>query len=395
MNEQGIARILLAYAFRPFFLLTGIYGALVVLAWVGFLFGGWNLQLGWSPLHWHSHEMIYGLVPAATAGFILTAVTNWTGARPLQGRGLLLLVLLWLAGRVAFWLAAWLPQWLIALIDLSFLPVLAIYFAGVLIKHQNRRNLILVAVFALLFIGNLLMHLGFINGSVDLIKSGQLLGLNLIALMMVIIAGRITPLFTINWLKNNGGNPDGVIRSAWTDRLAMISVAVLVMVDALALPAAIIGVIALLAGLINGVRLMQWSGWRAAREPLVWILHLAYLWIVIALILRGGSIFFTAIPDSLWQHALGVGAMGSLILGVMTRVALGHTGRPLTLPRFATAIYVAILIAALTRVLAAAQIIDYRVGVTVAALSWAFAFALFAILYWPILSTPRYDGRPG
>lgn len=395
MNNQSAWRMLRAYPFRPFFLLTGIYGAVVVLAWVGFLFADWPLHLGWSPLHWHGHEMIYGLVPAATAGFILTAVTNWTGAPPLRERGLMLLVLLWLAGRTAFWLAAWLPQWLIALIDLAFLPVLTAYFAKVLLTHGNRRNLILVAVLLLLFLGNVLMHIGFVSGATDLIRAGQLLGLNLITLMMVIIAGRITPLFTINWFKNNGGNPDWVTRSAWTDRLAMISVAVLLIADALNFPALFIGSSALIAGVINAVRLVQWSGWCAAREPLLWILHLAYLWIVVALFLRGASVFSPVVADSLWQHALGVGAMGSLILGVMTRVALGHTGRPLILPRFGWIIYGAITLAALVRVSAAAEMINYRLGVTLAALSWVLAFALFALLYWPILTRPRQDGKPG
>lgn len=395
MNNPSAWRMLQGYAFRPFFLLTGIYGALVILAWVGFLFADLPLELGWSPLHWHSHEMIYGLVPAATAGFILTAVTNWTGAPPLRDRGLMLLVLLWIAGRLAFWLATWLPQWLIAALDLAFLPVLAVYFARVLLLHNNRRNLILVAVLVLLFIGNLLMHIGFINGTTQLIRAGQLLGLNLIALMMVIIAGRITPLFTINWFKNNNGDPDWVIRSPWTDRLAMISVAMLVIADVLNLSALFVGSLALFAGLINGFRLAQWSGWRATSEPLLWILHLAYLWIVAALLLRGASVFSSVVADSLWQHALGAGAMGSLILGVMTRVALGHTGRPLKLPRFGWIIYVAISIAAVVRLAAAANLLDYRLGITLAGISWILAYALFTLIYWPILTSPRHDGKPG
>lgn len=395
MNEQRQGFILLAYAFRPFFLLTGIYGATVVLAWIGFLFGGWALPLGWSPLHWHSHEMIYGLVPAAAAGFALTAVTNWTNAAPLKGRALLMLVLLWLAGRVAFWLIAWLPLWLIAAIDLAFLPVLAIYLGIILVRYEKFHNLLLVGILALLALGNFLMHLGFIHGSLSLLKAGQSLGLNLTMLMMVAIAGRITPLFTINWLKSHGGNPEKVTRSERMDRFSIFSVAILIVIDMLPLSPYIVGVIALVAGLINGVRLYQWAGWRAAREPLLWILHLAYLWIVIALLLRGASVFTPLVPDTLWQHALGVGAIASLILGVMTRVALGHTGRPLMLPRFAVIIYGAILSSALLRVLAAAHLIDYRSGVTLAALGWIIAFTLFVVLYWPILSAPRQDGRPG
>src|SRR5690606_6745592 len=370
MNKERRQSILLAYAFRPFFLLTGIYGVIVVLAWIGFLFAGWELPLGWSPLHWHSHEMIYGLVPAAAAGFALTAITNWTNAAPLQGRVLLALVLLWLAGRVAFWLIGWLPLWLIAAIDLAFLPVLAFYLGVILVRHEKFHNLLLVGILASLALGNFLMHLGFIQGSTSLIKAGQQLGLNVTLLMMVAIAGRITPLFTMNWLRNHGGNPEHVTRSERMDRFSIFSVATLVVVDILPLPTYVVGTTAMVAGLINGVRLFQWAGWRAAREPLLSILHLSYLWIVIALLLRGASIFTALVPDTLWQHALGVGAIASLILGVMTRVALGHTGRPLKLPRFAVVIYVAILGSALLRVLAAAHLIDYRLGVTLAGTGW-------------------------
>lgn len=395
MSEQRAGFILLAYAFRPFFLLTGIYSVVVVFAWIGFLFAGWSLPLGWSPLHWHSHEMIYGIVPAAAAGFALTAVTNWTNSPPLQGRALLLLALLWLAGRTAFWLTAWLPLWLIAVIDVAFLPVLALYLGLILVRHRKFHNLLLVGILAALALGNFLMHLGFIQGTTSLIKAGQLLGLNLTMLMMVVIAGRITPLFTSNWLKNNGGNSDKVIRSEKMDRFAILSVAILVGADMLPLPPIVIGVIAVIAGLINGARLLQWAGWHAAREPLLWILHLAYLWIVITLLLKGASFFTPSVPDTLWQHALGVGAIASLVLGVMTRVALGHTGRPFKLPPFAVTIYVAILGSALLRVLAAAHVIDYRTGVVLAALGWIIAFTLFVAIYWPILSSPREDGRPG
>lgn len=386
---------LLAYGFRPFFLLTAAYGALVILGWTGFVLGGWALPLGWSPLKWHSHEMLYGLVPAAIAGFLLTAITNWTDARPLNGGKLLALVLLWVAGRVVMGLAAWLPGWLVAAVDLAFLPALGAYLALVLWQHGNTRNLILVGILALLTLGNLLMHVGFIAISPDLLQAGEHLGLNVIVLLMAVIAGRIIPAFSANWLKHNGGNPAWVTRSPWTDRLALASIALLILLDLLNAPTEVLGAAALVAGGINGVRLWQWAGWRVAREPLLWILHLAYLWIVLALLLRAGALFDLGISSTLWQHALGVGGIGILLLGVMTRVSMGHTGRPLKLVRFGLMIYLAIIASAVIRVLAAARIIDYQVGLTTAALFWVLAFGLFVILYWPILSKPRVDGRPG
>lgn len=331
--------------------------------------------------------MLYGLVPAATAGFVLTAMTNWTGAAPLRGGALLGLILVWLAGRVVMWVAGWLPGLLVAVVDLAFIPALTIYVACRVLRHQNYRNLILVVVLALLAVGNLLMHVGFSTGATGLLRLGQLQGFDLITLMMVVIAGRIIPAFSANWLRNNGGQPEWVIRSVWTERL-------LIPLTWLDFPAAL-GIVALLAGMTNGIRLIQWNGWRVVREPLLWILHLAYLWIVLALLLRGVSVFNTAVSDSLWQHVLGLGGIATLMLGVMTRVVMGHTGRPLKLPRFGLAIYLLIIAATLLRLMAALHLVDYRLGVTLAALGWILAFGLFVLLYWPVLTQPRVDGRPG
>lgn len=387
--------ILLAYAFRPFFLLAGLYAALVVLAWVGFLVGGWPLPLGWFPFQWHSHEMIYGFVSAAIAGFLLTAVTNWTGAAPLAGLRLLGLVGLWLAGRLAFWFAGGLPTWLVAAVDLLFFPVLAIYLARVLLAHGNKRNLVLVAVLALLTLGNLLMHLGFVMGNTAALQSGEALGLDVIILLMVVVAGRITPAFSANWLRMNGGNPDSVTQSLRVTQLAMGSVILLLVVTLLPLPARVEAVVALAAGVINGVRLIQWAGWQTWREPLLWILHLAYAWIVVALMLRGLSGFTDGLASSVWRHVLAVGGIGTLIIGVMSRVAVGHTGRPLKLQPLGLLMYIAITLAALLRLATATQWLDYRLGITLSALAWISAFGLFVVLYTPILARPRPDGRPG
>ena len=387
--------VLLAYAFRPFFLLAGLYAVAVILAWIGFLFGGWPLPLGWFPFQWHSHEMIYGFVSAAITGFLLTAVTNWTGAPPLAGLRLLGLIGLWLAGRLAFWFAGWLPTWLVAVVDLLFFPVLAIYLARVLLAYGNKRNLVLVAVLALLTLGNLLMHLGFVMGNMAALQSGEALGLDVITLMMVVVAGRITPAFSANWLRMNGGNPDRVTQSLRVTQLAVGSVVLLLPVTLLPLPAWVEAVVALAAGVINGLRLIQWAGWRTWREPLLWILHLAYAWIVVALMLRGLSGFVDGLPSSVWRHALAVGAIGTLILGVMSRVAMGHTGRPMQLRPFGRLMYASVIAATLLRLAAAANWMDYQAGITLSAMAWILAFGLFVILYTPILARPRVDGRPG
>jgi len=366
-----------------------------VVAWAGFMLGIWSISLGFSPAQWHSHEMLYGLVPAAIAGFVLTAITNWTQARPLQGNGLLLLILLWLAGRAVMWFSDWFPVWIVAGVDLAFLPVLGIYIATVLIRHQNHRNFVLVAILALLTVGNLLMHLGFMMKDSTLLRIGQLHGFDVIAVLMLLIGGRIIPAFSANWLRNNGGNPDWVKRSDPLDRLALASVVLILPLDWFSAPQQLIGTLVLFAGLINLVRLVWWSGWKVTAEPLLWILHLAYSFIVIAYLLRGTSAFYELLPATAWQHLLGVGGIGTLLLAVMTRVAVGHTGRPLTLVPKGLLIYIAILLAVLLRLMVALQWLDFRVGLSLVTLCWVLAFGLFVILYFPILSRSRPDGRPG
>lgn len=386
--------VLLAYAFRPFFLLAGAYGALMIAAWAAFLFAGLPLPLGISPPAWHGHEMLIGLVPAAIVGFLLTAMCNWTGAAPLRGGGLLALVLLWVAGRVVMWLSGSLPLWLVAAVDLAFLPAVAIYAGQVLLRHGNRRNLILSAILAAFALANLSMHLQYLGVWSLGQRVGELLALNLLAVIMIIIGGRITPAFTANWLRMQGRDPAVVRRSDNLDRWAMISALAMIPAD-FVLGAPWLGaLVALVAAVVNGWRLLSWRGWHAADEPLLWVLHLGLAWVVVALLLKAAAPWAGLAP-SVWMHALGVGAAGTLILGVMTRVSVGHTGRPMRLPRGAVLIYYAISVSALARLAAALGYADYRWSVIIAAVSWVLAFVLFTALYWPILSSPRADGRPG
>lgn len=387
-----MTKTLFAYPFRVFFLMVGLYGFAIVLAWMAFLFGGLGLPVGWSPLHWHSHEMLFGFTTAAIAGFILTAICNWTGAPPVQGKALLLLVAAWLFGRVAMWLAGYLPLLVVAALDMLFLLALAALVLQILIRHGNRRNVPLGGMILLLAVANLLMHIGFNTGGTAWLQHGQALVMGLLTLMMLVIGGRIIPLFTGNWFRNHG-IPVTVIARPILDRAAIVVTVLLIPAEWIAYPW-LTGVLALVAAVLNGWRLSGWKGWHTWREPLLWVLHLGYTWVVVALLLKGLSAFEWVAPAS-WQHALGAGAMGTLIVGVMTRVALGHTGRSLTLPTFGWLIYAGISLAAICRVGAALGWLDYRLGVMIAAVGWCFAFSLFVFIYWPILSRPRVDDRPG
>lgn len=395
MDQKAGKFMLLAHPFRIFFLATGIYAMLAVFGWLAFLFGGWPLPVGWAPLQWHSHEMLYGFVVAAIAGFMLTAMTNWTGAPPLQNKGLLALVLLWLAGRAVMWFADWFTPWLVTLVDLAFLPVLAIYVFQVLWRYQNRRNLVLVLVLTLLFSGNVWMHAGFISGNTLWLQKGQLIGFDLITLLIAIIAGRITPAFSGNWLRMRGQDDSKVRRWSFIEIPALLVLALLFIADTFGAPAKLIGLLALTAAVLHAVRLYGWAGWLVVREPLLWILHLAYVWLVVALALRGFSAFAENVGSSVWQHALGVGTIGTIILGVMTRVAVGHTGRPLRLLPWALGIYLAITLAALMRILVALGFFNFRLGVGASAVAWVLAFGLFVIIYGPVLASARADGKPG
>jgi uncharacterized protein involved in response to NO len=394
MNRLTQSAPILAFPFRPFFLLTGLYAVAVVVAWMSYLFGGTPLPLGWSPLHWHSHEMLFGLTSAAIAGFILTAICNWTGAAPLHGSGLLALVLLWLAGRVTMWTASWLPVGVVAVVDMLFLPWVAIYVLRVLLRHGNKRNLVLVAILALLSLANLMMHIGFVAGQTLWLKLGELMAFNLITLMIIVIGGRIIPAFTGNWLRSQGGPVEAVKSSDGLERTTLIVTALLIPADFLTASPALAGGIALLAAAVNALRLWRWSGWLTVQEPLLWILHIGYAWIVLALLFKGLAAFELIAP-SVWQHALGLGGMTTLILGVMTRVAMGHTGRTLALPRFGIVIYLAITLAAISRVLTAFEWLNHNAGLILAASGWVLAFCLFTLIYWPVLTRPRIDGRPG
>ncbi|WP_116368770.1 NnrS family protein [Parahaliea mediterranea] len=394
MERQVHSSALFAFPFRPFFLLCAAYGALSVGLWVAAVTGLGNPLPALPSPQWHAHEMLYGFVPAAIAGFLLTAMCNWTGARPLAGPGLVALVLLWLAGRLAMCLQGALPYALVAALDGAFLPLLALYAGTVLWRSRNQRNYGLVAVLLALAVGNGLMHAAVVARQPALAATGLALGLDLIALLMVVVAGRITPAFSANWLRGRGGSTPAPA-PAWVAYAAIGSLAAMALADLLRAPAAITGTLALLAGLANALRLLYWAGWRTVREPLLWILHLAYGFIALALLLRAALQFGLLHNPSLWHHSLGAGAIGILILGVMTRVSMGHTGRPLRLLPGGLLIFMSVILAALLRLAVAAGWLPYQGGLWASALAWIGAYVLFVLLYGPVLWAPRPDGKPG
>ncbi len=388
---------LFSYGFRPFFLGATIYAVLIMAVWLAWLGGQfswgvpWALPIVGSPFAWHAHEMVFGFAVAAIAGFLLTAIPNWTGALPLSGLPLALLFLTWLAGRAVMAVSGLLAPAVVAIVDLAFLPLLGSFAAVSLFVRPAPRNLVFLAVVAAFTGANVVYHLaaaGIISVPDEM--GSMRFALMLVVLMVSIIGGRIIPAFSHNWLHLNLGAVPMPRRVAWLDVASIASIALLALILLVPVPRAVEGGVALAAALLNGARLFLWRGWTTWRAPIVWILHLGYAWLVVGLLLAALATVTTRIPMVAALHALGAGAVATMILAVMSRASLGHTGRPLTAPPLIVWAYALITLAALLRVagaLVGSQL--YAALLTGAALAWIAAFGLFVVVYAPILTTPR------
>lgn len=376
----------LDYPFRIFFLSTALWGILVVPLWVAVVTGAISLPVPIPITRWHQHEMIYGFLSPAIAGFLLTAVCVWTGTERLHGVRLLLLWLVWLLGRILLLFEFGVPYFLIMAINLLFLP-LVLLDAGIRVwkvRQQRQYGLIL-----LLFLYWLIQFGFLLSNERYWVEASVISAFMLIA----VVGGRITPAFSAAWLKKQGLNSDGVHTNDLLDKSAIGSGLVLCVAFFFE-NALLIGITALIAAAIQLLRTLAWRGWRVHTEPLLWILHLALLWIPAALVLLAAG-KFGLLAESAWFHAAGVGAIASLILGVMARVSLGHTGRPLRLPSGITIAFMIIQVSALIRLFTSSNVLEWRVGISAAATAWVLAFGLFMWRYTGILLSPRADGQPG
>ena len=385
--RQSAGPALLAQGFRPFFLASGAWAALALVLWLCQLTGHLMLPSAFDPLSWHTHEMLFGFATATIAGFLLTAIPNWTGRMPLQGAPLLALVSLWLAGRVAMATSDWIGTGLAAAIDLGFLAALLAVVLREIVAGRNWRNLPMGAALLVLLVGNGLMH----AEAAELVEGngvGWRLALSMILMLIGLVGGRIIPSFTRNWLTKRApgrmpapfGVPDSLALVTTGGALALWS----------ALPDAAPTAAALaVAGLSQAARLARWCGHRTRAEALVWVLHLGYAWLPLGLILLAGAAWSDAIPASMAIHALTVGAVGTMTLAVMTRATLGHTARALAADGVTTSIYVAVTLAAASR-LAAAALPNWMMALLViSGVCWIIAFGGFALVYGRYLLRPR------
>lgn len=371
--------------FRPFFLLAALFSALSVLLWVAQVSGWFSTYLP-GPL-WHGHEMLFGYALAVVAGFLLTAVRNWTEQPTPTGYPLMALAALWVAGRV---LVLTPLATAAAVVNAAFPLALAAAIGVPLVRSGNRRNYFFVALLALMAALIAAVHVALLGAAELPPRLGLVLGFDVMLLIMAVMAGRVVPMFT-----NNGVPGTGATRHPMVEKVALGSVLALLAADVLQLNSAAIGTVVAIAAIAHGARLALWRGWRTLGTPLVWILHAAYAWIVIHFALRATAAAGW-VAESFAVHALTVGAIGGLTIGMMTRVARGHTGRPLRADAWETACYVMILLAAVVRVFGAMIAPPlYLPSIQASGLLWAAGFGIYVVRYWPILTRARADGTPG
>jgi uncharacterized protein involved in response to NO len=383
---------ILSYGFRPFFLLGAVWAALAVAVWLPMLAGSLSLPTAFAPIDWHVHELLYGYLPAIVAGFLLTAVPNWTGRLPVMGRPLLGLVLIWIAGRLAVACSAWIGWSWAAAVDLMFLAAVAGVALREIVAAGNRSNLKVLLLVSLLLAGNASFHLE--SAWTGAAAYGTRIGIAAAVLLISVIGGRIVPSFTRNWLARER---PGVLPQPF-NRFDIVALAAGTV--ALALWIAIpeqgaTAAAAVVAGLLHAMRLARWRGYRTAAEPLVFILHVAYLFVPLGFFLVAAGIAFPSkLAASGSVHGWTAGAVGLMTLAVMTRASLGHTGQALTATAPTLLVYVAALLAALARIVSAFGW-ERELLLNISATAWVTAFAGFAIAYGPLLMRPRREAAPG
>jgi len=377
---------ILSYGFRPFFLFGAVWAALAVAIWLPMLAGSLELPTVFAPVDWHVHELLYGYLPAIVAGFLLTAIPNWTGRLPVTGTPLLGLLLIWAAGRLAVAMSARLGVAWAAAIDLIFLAALAAVVAREIIAGRNLRNLKVLLLVGLLLAGNVVFH---VESALTLRTGyGTRTGIAAAVLLISLIGGRIVPSFTRNWLVRE--RPGPLPRPFNRFDLATLVAAVAALALWVALPEhEPTAAAALVAGLLHALRLARWRGYRTAAEPLVLVLHVGYAFVPLGFFLVAAAHAFPAhLTASGAVHGWTAGAVGLMTLAVMTRATLGHTGRPLTATAPTQLIYAAAVVAALARIISAVGL-GREPLLHLSATAWVLAFVGFAVVYGPLLTSPR------
>lgn len=388
----GLGAVFFSYGFRPFFLGAAVWAALAMMLWVAMLAGALEATMRFDPVSWHAHEFLFGYLGAVIGGFMLTAVPSWTGRPVLRGAPLGLLAGLWLAGRLAVGFSAGVPPFLVAALDLSFASVLAGLMTVDIVAAGNRRNFVVVAMLVLFVAANAVFHWENMQGYYPAQGAGLRLGLAVGIALIALIGGRIVPAFTRNWLTRRGATRLPVPPMQRFDVVALLALAV-ALLGWVIWPESPAAAVALLgAGALHLWRLKRWQGVQTGAEPLVWVLHLAYLFVPLGALAQGAAILRPeALSPATAQHLWTAGAIGLMTLAVMSRASLGHTGRALRAGAGTTLLYLCLVASVIARLLVdllpeAAALLQSASG-----LFWIVGFGGFALLYGPMMLRPRED----
>lgn len=381
-------RAWLSKGFRPFFLLAALHGFLAVPIWLLTWSGFMPLSMLTMPVNWHAHEMVFGFAGAAIAGFLLTAVSNWTGHPTVIGIPLGLLAALWIVGRVMPFVGGQFGGLGAAAADASFFAGLMFACARPILRARDRRNYGFIVLLLALFLASAQSHAERLGVGASLVRHGVLVGVDLVVLVILTITGRVVPSFT-----RNATGQAGIVSRPTLDRVLVVAMALLVFADIWALPRVPSAWFSVLVGLLALARAWGW-GFRYTRaHPLLWVLHLGHAWVALGLILRGAALYLPGFASA-GLHAITAGGIGSLVLGMMTRVSLGHTGRMLAVGRTMAWAFAALSGSALLRVFGPQCMPAHAVSALVVASGlWSFAFAAFLLVQGPVLLAPRVDGR--
>ncbi len=387
-ESRGTGWPLFQTAFRPFFLLAGVFMVVALSTWLWIFAGEGSAPRYYGPVGWHAHEMLFGYTIAVMAGFLLTAVGNWTSMTAASGRRLIALVALWLIGRILPWLGGLTPDWLIAAVDLLFLPGLAFVIAIPLVRQNQKRNFVFILLLVLMTCANALIHAQLLGLTLTSAQLGIDVMIYLVVLVIIIMGGRVIPFFT-----ERGVEGATVKKRRWVEVISIASFLLLAVVELTDLPAIAISAAAVLACVAHVIRMAGWFDKRMLAVPLVWVLHSAYAWIIVGLILKAlgaGQYASHAL------HAFTAGGIGIMTLGMMCRVALGHTGRTLEVKPVIAFAFALINIAVLIRVVSPIFLLGvYTHLISYAGVLFILSFLLFVWIYSPMLLSARDDGKRG
>lgn len=395
LNKELSILPLWRQAFRPFFLFGSLFGIVAIALWLSFLNGYLVFSPYDNPVFWHAHEMIFGFVAAFIVGFLLTAVQNWTGLRAVHGTPLILLFSQWLLARILLATNFGLPLWLIVLVDVSFFITAAFLMATLVIKANNKRNLFFVPVLILLAVLNLMSHVGVLNNNSALMQQGLYAAILQITLLMTVIGGRVIPMFTANGTNTAKVQPLKLIEIPSIAFSALFVVIFMLGLNETFNPL-LIGILFAVASLCHLVRVLRWRPWLTLKTPLVWSLHLAYWFIPLGYGLFSLHYLGFDINITACIHALSAGAMSTLILAMIARVSLGHTGRKLSINRLMAFAFAVIVSAGIIRVSSYfMSFLSANTEYLLAGSLWILAFTIYLVNYVQILLTPRADNNPG